>query len=442
VRRSLASLLARVGRVEASEVPLVRASAATFFCLLGGLFLLRPVREQFGVQAGLDRLPLLFLGTVVATLLAQPLHGWLVARVPRRPLLALSYRFLALSLVLFFALVVLLPEAGDVVVGRVYYVWFSVFNLFAVSIFWQLMADVWRPEQARRLYGLVGVGGTLGAVLGALASTQVGRVAGLLGVPEDDLVPGLLLGGALLLELAVRATRRVGDEVRRLPVSPEVKAGAALGGRAWEGAREVVRSPFLLGISGWVFLHALLGSLLYFAQAEVVAREASGPGERTEVFGWINFATQGVTLVVQLFFTGRILTALGVGRSLAVLPLVTLAGLGALALSPTLSVLVAVEVLRRGTGFGLANPAEQGLFAVLPREEKWKAKAFVDTFVTRTGDATAAALELLGKGAALATGSLFLVGAPATVAWAALSLWLGRERDRRAGPATPPGAPP
>ena len=372
------------------------------------------------------------MSTVTAMLVLNPVYAWFVGRVPRRRFIPIVYRFFALNLLVFFVLDRVVDDAYRVDVGRVFYVWLSVFNLFAVSIFWQFMNDGFSPEQAKRLFGLIGVGGTLGAVLGSFATTRLGDLAALTGTTKDQLVPFLFLGGALGLELAVRCVGRLGFAFSETGRDAQAAGGRALGGGALEGIAQVLRSRFLLGICGWLFAYALISSLLYFVQAEIVASAALDAGTQTEIFGWINFATQSLTLVLQLFLTGRIIMRVGVGWALAVLPIITLVGLGALAAAPVLGVLVVVQVARRGTGFALANPARHGLFAVLSRTEKYKAKAFVDTFVTRSGDATAASLKLLAQGTSVAVGTLFLVGAPLMGVWALLSLWLGRERDRRA----------
>lgn len=428
----IGKLLRRLGKIEASEVKTVTWSAAYFFFLLGGYFLLRPVREQFGVRGGLDRVPYLFLGTVAASFLLNPVYGWIVARVPRQRFIPIVYRFFALNLVVFFLLDRTVTGEAREIVGGAFYIWLSVFNLFVVSIFWQVMNDGYRPEQAKRLFGLIGVGGTLGAVVGSFITTRLDNIADLTGLGNDGLVPFLFLGGALGLEGALFALRRLGAEFRESQPDPAVAQGRALGGDAWQGLREFVRSPYLLGIGGWIFAGSILATMLYFGQLGIVESSVQGEAERTQVFGWINFAEQSTVLILQLFFTGRIIQAVGVGKTMMFYPLVAVAGLGALVIAPTLAVLIVVQVLHRGTYYGLGNPAKQALFAVLPRSEKYKAKAVVDTFVKRSGDASAAGLKIATKAAGLGAQPVFWLVAPLGLVAAALGAWLGVERRKRA----------
>ncbi|MDJ0976502.1 MAG: MFS transporter [Planctomycetota bacterium] len=423
--RAFTRWLERVGQVQEGEGRLVFASALTFFFLLFGYFLLRPMRDMYGVRGGLEQLPYLTVVVVLVMLAVNPIFGAVVSRVARSRFVPAFYRFVIACTLVFFVITIAAPFGRSQWVGRVFFVWLSVFNLFMTSVFWQVMADLWRPEQAKRLYGLVGVGGTLGAFLGSLGTTQLIRIGDALDVGRDDLTPWLFLVAAVFFELAVRASGKI-----RRTALPEEAFGKdeGLGGDGWQGLRDVVSSPYLRGICGYLFLFTLISTLIYYVQGAIISATAKDDATRLTLFAWRNVGDQGLTLLIQLFFTGRIMQAIGVGKTLAILPAVTALGLAGVAVWPVFVMIWFVQVARRGSNFGLSKPARESLFAVLPRDEKYKAKAVADTFVYRAGDVTGAAICMTlpaGMGAILPA---VAVGVPLTVAWGGVSIWLGRRR--------------
>lgn len=423
--RSLTRWLERVGKIEEGEGRLVFWSALTFFCLLFGYFLLRPMRDMYGVRGGLEQLPYLTIVVVVVMLAVNPVFGSVVSRVPRRRFVPGFYRFVILCTLAFFVITIAAPFGRSQWVGRVFFVWLSVFNLFMTSVFWQVMADLWKPEQAKRLYGLVGVGGTLGAFLGSLGTTQLVRIGDALGLDRGELTPWLFLIAAVFFELAVRASRGIRGEAEP-GAAPEPDRG--LGGDGWQGLRDVVRSPFLRGICGYLFLFTLISTLIYYIQGAIVSATAEDDATRLTLFAWRNVGDQGLTLLIQLFFTGRIMQAIGVGRTLAILPAVTALGLAGVAVWPAFVMIWFVQVVRRGSNFGLSKPARESLFAVLPRDEKYKAKAVADTFVYRAGDVSGAAICMALPAGMGAIVPAVAIGVPLTIGWGGLSIWLGRRR--------------
>jgi ATP:ADP antiporter, AAA family len=324
-------------------------------------------------------------------------------------------------------------------IGRLFFIWTSIFNLFVVSIFWSLMADLYRPSQGQRLFGLVAVGGTLGAVLGASITS---------GLAHFLSPASLLLVSALLLEIAARAARALDGEEEKLTRAAEQDEAVAarptekiIGGGVLEGIGHVARSPYLLGIAGLMLLFTITSTFLYFQQADIVARAfKSDPQARTRLFANLDLAVNVLTLVTQVFLTGRVLRWLGVGIALAFLPLMTLIGSAILASAPVLAVLVVFQVLRRAGNFAIQRPAREVLYTVLPRTEKYKAKNFNDTFVYRLGDQVGAwsytAIAWVGFGLS----GLALTMVPLSAAWLLLALWLGA-RYRRAREAAPRRAP-
>ncbi|GAA5231909.1 MFS transporter [Verticiella sediminum] len=425
----IAQRLARLVDLRRGEAWPVACSVGFFFCVLTSLMMLRPAREALGMQSGLDAVRWLFVGTAVATLLLNPVFGWLVSRHARMRVLVATYGFFALSLLGFFALLVGAPEAVGRVSGQVFYVWFSVFNLFATMAFWALMADRYTLEQSKRFFALIAVGGTLGAIFGPWLASLLARplgTAALLPVSAAFLALALVLAGIVA---RTQPTARGAEE--------DGVQGPVLGGSAWQGVRAVMRSPYLAGIAAYVLILAVMATLLYFTRLQMVAAQGAELDMRTALFARIDMLTQIATLVIQLFIAGRLMKRLGVPLALALLPITTALGFIGLAIVGSLAALIVVEAAFRAVQRAIMRPARETLFTVLGREDKYKAKAFVDTFVYRFGDVAGAQLEgALGR-LAMGLAAVTSVAVPLCLVWAALAVWLGRRQSRLAAPPAP-----
>jgi len=428
--------------VTPAELRVVWWAGAYFFFVLGGYSILRPVREQFGVRAGLDTLPLLFLGTWVVMLLLNPLYGAVVSRVTRRRFVPWVYRFFMVHLAVLFALMLGLEGEPRVWLGRAFFIWVSVFNLWVVSVFWSFMADSFGSEAARRLYAWIAVGGTLGSIVGALVAWQgLPLIAAALQRSTSEVVPYLLLVSLLMLEAAVRCARRVMGLFDADPTLGGVGLDARrarLGGGAWDGLREVARSPYLLQICLYLLCYTVTGTLLYFLQAEIVAHHFTSAGARTQAFALIDLFTQTTTLFVQVVLTRRLIAVFGVGRTLAILPVVAAFAFLAIWIAPVFWVVVLAQGLRRAARYAVSKPAREVLFSVVPRSEKFKAKAVIDTFVYRTGDVVGGATRMLLRGLAAGLLPVVVVALPLTAVWAWLGLALGRGQVARIRRVPPP----
>jgi AAA family ATP:ADP antiporter len=406
-------------------------SCAYHFFVLCAYYVLRPIRDEMGAAGGVDNLAWLFTGTLVAMLVAQPLFGGLVARLPRRRFVPLTYRFFIVNLVAFFLLLRTADATANVWIGRVFFIWTSVFNLFVVSVFWSFMTDIFRPGQGKRLFGVVAVGGTVGSVLGSTITTTLAAPLGSV---------NLLLVSALILELAAQAARALD---RREAMLREADAGAdpgrapaadaggnsetLVGGGVLDGVRHVLQSPYLLAIAVLMLFYTITSTFLYFQQVEIVATVFGEDREaRTRVFAAVDLGVNVLTLLTQLFLTGRVVRWVGVGATLAFLPLVTIVGFAVLGATPVLWALVAFQVLRRAGNFAIQRPAREALYTVLPRSEKYKAKNFNDTFVYRLGDQMGAWSYTWMGVFGLGLSGLAFSMVPVSIAWLALALWLGR----------------
>src|SRR5712691_305167 len=418
-------VLRRVIDVRPEEVRVLFWCWLYIFAVLSSYYIMRPIRDQMGVAGGVSNLQWLFTGTLLGMVVLNLPFAWLVKTLPRRRFIPLTYRFFALNIALFAALLYAADAAQTVWVGRVFFIWVSVYNLFVVSIFWQTNVDLFSPEQGKRLFGFIAAGATIGAIVGSAVTATLARYI-------SPIV--LLLGAALLLEVAVFAVGRLS----RLSPALSHRSGGGdqelpIGGSIVTGITHAVRSPYLGNVSLFILLFAITSTFLYLQRVGIASRSFADGGARTQFFATIDLLVSTLTLVVQLFFTGRILVLLGVALALGFLPLLTMIGFGALVFAPTLSAIVVFEVVRRAGDYAIARPTREILFTVVPREDRYKAKSFIDTFVYRLGDQLGAwgvaGLRALGAGAA----ELALVAVPIAVLWLGNALWLGRRQQVLAG---------
>jgi len=393
-------------------------------------YLLRPIRDEWGVAAGVRNLPWLFTATLLAMLALAPLFAQAVRRLARRHFIALSYRFFALQLLGFAAGFAMLGALDNsfwniwhIWLGRAFFVWLSVFNLFAVSLFWSLMVDVFTGETGRRLFGPLAAGATAGGMLGA-------GVTALLAQHMSGV--WLMLLAALLLEVAVRAAARLDGMKAHVPLAQQ--DAPVIGGSLWAGLTHTARRPYLAGIALFILLYSTTSTLLYFQQADIVQAHFADRAARVAFFARMDLLVNTCTLVLQVFAASRLMglrpntaaSMSGVALTLCLLPLVSMAAFGALALWPTLAALVAAQALRRIANFAFAKPARELLFTRAAREDRYKAKNFMDTVVYRSGDQVGswawAGMTALG----LALAHVAWVALLLSAAWLALALWLGR----------------
>ncbi|AOE86389.1 NTP/NDP exchange transporter [Pseudomonas sp. TCU-HL1] len=411
------------------------AAFALLLCLFGGYFMLRPVRETMGIAGGVENLQWLFSATFAAMLLAVPAYGWLNARVPRRVFLDCVYLFFASNLLGFAWLLWRTPD--PLWAARTFYVWLSVYNLFAISLAWSLLADVFDRRQSKRLFPAIAAGASLGGMIGPLAGgLLVGRVgiAGLLVLAALLLLPTLALRRYLMTWRGIGGAGRHGAE-NEPPERP-------VPGNPFAGISLVLGSPYLLGICAFVLLLSCTSTFLYFEQARLVAALFPDSQQQVRVFSLIDFAVQALSLICQLFIAGRVAQRFGVGALLAGVPLLVSLGFLALALLPQFAVLAGVMVLRRVGEYAFVRPGREMLFVPLGAQLKYRAKNFIDTVVYRGGDALSAWLNALLNGIGLSAALVALVGAGVALAWSALGWRLGQRHEHTESPATSQEAKP
>ena len=395
---------------------------AFHFCVLASYYLVRPLRDALGLEGGADKLQWLFTATFVVMLLMVPVFGALASRLPATRFVPLIYRVIAVSMLVFGLLIA--NQAAPVMVGRVFFVWISIYNLFIVSIFWSVLVDRFSSEQGRRLFGCIAAGGTLGTFFGPLlAATMATRLGPL----------ALTVAAAVLLEVAVRCYRALLSRTQSQSGNPLLDE-RRMGGSILGGITLILHSPYLLGLVLFMLLHTSAATLLYFEQGRIVAGSYADVGSRTQFFAIVDLIVSALTLTFQLLLTAPLIRLVGIGGALAALPLATIAAFVAMALAPVPTTVALAQGLRRAVEFAIVRPAREVLWTVVSREEKYKAKNVIETLVYRGGDAASgwlsAGLTALGAG----FGLVAVVIVPFAGLWGGLCLWLARQQAQRAEP--------
>jgi AAA family ATP:ADP antiporter len=403
-------LLRRAVDVERSEVVAALGSFVTFALVLGGYYLIRPVRENISAEATADQRQLWFLLVFLAMLAAVPVFGWVVARVPRKAVLPGVYAFFVGLMLFFWAA---LRADGTGALGGAFFVFGSVFNLFVVSLFWILMSDIYDSAQAKRLYGFIAAGGTTGAVLGPFAANGLVRIVG-----QEN----LLLIAALIFVVAAALSvwlRRVA--IRSAPESAALDEPPTLR-TLLSGAERVVRDSYLLRIAGYVLIANLLSTFFYLEQSRLAGETIADATARVQFFAERDLITSILTVLVQVFLAGRVMSWLGVSAAASVLPALTVLGLAIYAAWPELHVVAAIMVAERVAAFALSNPATKVLYTAVDADERYKAQNFIDTVVYRGGDALSGAVfNGLTKAMGLPLAAVALASIPVAGLWLFMS---------------------
>ena len=403
-------LLGRVVDIRTQEISVGLGSFITFALVLGGYYLIRPIRENIGAEASAGQRQLWFLLVFAVMIAAVPLFGWIVARLRRSLIVPGLYILFAAVMMVFW---LALGGGGSQWLRASFFVFASVFNLFVVSLFWILMSDIYESGQAKRLYGFVAAGGTTGAVLGPLAANGL---APMLGGWNLILVAAIVLLAAAALSFWLRQVAARGVYGVNIDTPPGFRT-------VMSGAESVIRDPYLLRIAFYVLTANFLSTFFYLEQVRLAGEAIQVATARVQFFAQRDLITSIFTVVVQLLLTGRITTRLGLGVAASALPAVTTAGLIIYAAVPELQVVAAIMVVERVTAFALSNPALKVLYTAVDVDERYKAQSFIDTVVYRAGDALSGAVF---NGLAKSMGAVILVSVPVAGLWFAAATGFDR----------------
>jgi len=382
----------------------------TFFCVLCGYFVLRPVRDEIAVRAGVEQLPELFTLTFAATLLLVPLFGAIVSRVRRKVIATSTYALCSLLLLLSYAG---LQGERFVTWGIALFIGISVLNLFIISVFWSLMADAYDEAEARKMYGVIAAGGTAGAITGPTITASLVTSIGPL---------NLLPISATLLALAAVLTLFI---PRRADAPPQQK----IGGNIFAGIKLAAQSPTLRRIALIVICYTTVSTILYFEQTSIVKQAITDSAQRTRFFALLDLTNNCLTVLVQLFLTRQVLTRLGVKIALTAAPAMIGTGLAVLMFFPRLAIVFVLQVVHRVGEHGFTRPGREVIYTVVSAEERYKAKNFIDTFVYRGNDALVAWILDLLRSASAGVSTMAAFGVLVAAGWAANGYVLGRKHD-------------
>jgi ATP:ADP antiporter, AAA family len=413
-------LFAKIVDVKPDEIRALLLAFVFNFVVLGGYYVIRPIRDEIGADRGVENLPWMYTGTLIGMLIANTLYATIVARMSRRSFIPIAYRFAILNLLVFFLLMRWMPAAKErAILAPIFFIWVSVFNLFATTMFWSFMADVFTPDQGKRLFGFIAVGGSIGGIVGGVVTSSL----------AGKLSTGLfLLITAVMLEIAAQCVRRFPSDFR----AHDDQSEQPIGGRFWEGATHIARSPYLLGLAAFLIIYTITNTWAYFQQSDLTGHHLHDRAARTSFLANIDIAVNTITVLIQIFLTGRLMKWFGVGITLVLMPLLSGVGFAAIGFAPILTVLATFQILRRATGFALLRPAREVLFTVLRREDKYKAKSLIDTFGYRLGDITGAWSYPLMQWLGLGLVGISWVAVPFAAIWCVLSIWLGRKQRQLA----------
>ena len=412
------NFFAEIVDVKPNEVRALWLAFGFFFVVLAGYYVIRPIRDNIGASYS-ENLWWMFTVVLLTMIAANALFSAIVARMPRRRFIPIAYRFFIVNLIIFFVLMRWAPPGKQPWIDGCFFVWVSVFNLFATAVFWSFMTDLFTTEQGKRLFGFIAVGGSLGGILGPIITTSlVHRVS----------VGVLLLICAAMLEIAAQSVRFFPAEFRTEDRHGEAAAEKPIGGGMWEGITHICRSPYLFGLFLFILLYTLTSTWAYFQQSELTKAGFTDRAVRTAFFAKLDLSVNSLTLLMQIFLTGRLMKYLGVTVALLFMPVLSLFGFAAMGIAPIIAVLAVFQVARRASTFAFMRPAREVLFTVLRREDKYKAKSFIDTFGYRCGDQFGAwsygGLQALGLGLS----AISYIAVPVVAAWCALGVWLGRKQ--------------
>ena len=410
----------------ANEARIVITGFFLLFCVLGGYFAVRPVRETIGTVLGRGATQNLWFFTALASLIMVPLYGWLVAHVRRTVLMPTIYGFMSVAFV--FTAQLFESGAPGPVTARVFYVAISVMNVLLVSIFWSFILEILSGEQGKRLISLIAAGGTLGALVGPGATALFVKTIGNSGV--------LYIGAAMYL-IAVVLYRVLLEQWRRMAPDAAIVGEItlsdrerALGGNPFAGFMLVFRNKYLLGIALFIAGISAINTFLYFEQLELVEQKFEELAARTQVFASLDVTVQLLVMITQLTLTGFIATRLGVIALLVGVPLVMVFGLTVYAAFGTFSVLAVAMVVRRWGEYAFIRPGREMLFSKVDKESKYKAKNVCDVAVYRVADATFAQVKKLLDGVGMVGVGQALIAAAVAALWAVNGWWLGRRHEK------------
>jgi AAA family ATP:ADP antiporter len=410
-----------LSQIESNELKATLVSTLFVFILMASYYILRPVRDAMASDWTDSEVSFLWNINFFVSAGIVAIYGFAVSRAKLRNVIPSMYGFFALSFIAFYFGISLVSDR--VLIDKAFYLWVSVFALFNVSVFWTFMADTFSKEQAKRLFAIIAMGASAGGLVGPAIPALF---AGVLGTDKLMLIASVSL--MLVIPLVFYMYHLKGTELGNADLQADT-SNAVIGGKWWQGFQSFVTNPYLLGIGAFILLYVFINSFVYFEQKNLLVDFSRD--ERTQILGSIDWLVNVLTFGMAFFVTGRIVSKFGMPTALALMPVLVCAGFLILAFAPVITVLLALQVVRRGGNYGLTRPAREMLYTNVTQEERFKAKPVIDIVVYRGGDAVSGTLfAFLTDGVGLGIAAVAIVGSAIAAAWAGSGVWLGRQFDR------------
>ncbi len=417
VKPTITRLIEKGLKIEPNELKATLLSFIFVFVLMAAYYILRPVRDAMASDWTDAEVSFLWTLNFFISALVVALYGIAVSRVKFHKLVSGVYAFFGMSFVFFYVGINLAEDRN--LVDKAFYVWVSVFSLFHISVFWSFMSDLFDKEQAGRLFGFIASGASAGALLGPSIPTLF---AGMLGTDTLMLIAAILLviPIGLILFLSKLKITELHNEDQHADLS-----AARIGGNPFAGFKQFVSNPYLLSIGVFILLYTSISSFIYFEQKNLLADYDRAA--RTQILGGLDWIVNVLTFVIAMFGTGRLVTRFGMPTTLALVPLFVVGGMLILATTPIITVILALQVIRRAGNYAITRPAREMLFTAVDRETRFKAKPVIDIVVYRGGDMLNAwAFTALTMGFGLSLGAVAMVGALIATIWALVGVYLGK----------------
>ena len=420
----LARLFKAVANVEPQEVKAVLISFVYFFFLMASYFILRPLRDTMGTVYGVDHLQELFTGTFLVSFIVAPLYAGFASRIRLATFLPWVYGVIALSMVGFYF--AFAAHENDRRIAAAFYVWLSTFNLLTISVFWSMMADIFSSTQAKRLFGFIAAGGTVGTIAAPAFITLFVKAVG------TNTLLLISAAGFLITTFLVRMLETEKRKFAALDTAAQrTSLDKSLGGNPFDGFVLLFKSRYLLMIALFLLLMTWISTVIYFQLGDLISHQFASKAARTQAYATIDLATNSIAVLIQLFGTGRFIKRFGVTTGLLINPVIMVLAFLAVALSPVLMVLGTIQVVRRFAEYAVAKPSRDMLFTVVDQQAKYKAKNVIDTVVYRFGDLSSSWIShaILPFGVA----GLAIFGAVISVAWFPIAWLLGKRYENARG---------
>ncbi|MBL8644471.1 MAG: MFS transporter [Rhodospirillaceae bacterium] len=417
-------------KVEPYEVKAAVLSFLYFFFLLGSYYILRPVRDAMGTVYGVGELEVLWTYTFFFSFITAPIYGYFASKLKLSTLLPWTYGFFVINILMFYFLFENVQE--DKVIAGVFYCWVSVFNLFIISVFWSFMADIFSRQQAKRIFGFVAAGGSFGAAAGPALTAVLVTVVG-----TNTLL--LIAAAGFLITIAVVMMLEKEKSVMAATGQLQghdyqaTKLDEKLGGNPFNGFAQIMKSPYLAMIAGFILMLTWVSTILYFEQADSISKAFETREARTQAFAIVDAIVNSSAILIQLFGTSRLVQRFGVTSALILVPAIMLVAFIGIAAWPVMMVLLSVQVVRRVAEYAIARPGREMLFTIVDQESKYKAKNVIDTVVYRFGDLSSAWITSGLKALGASTAGVAIFGVIVCLVWGLIAWNLGRKYEGEAG---------